>query len=71
MAQALYPLVLLACPLGMGLMMWLMMRGKHDEPKDAASSDAPASQAEVAALREEIRLLRAGQDERSPEMFKS
>jgi hypothetical protein len=29
--DTLYPLVLLACPIAMGLMMWLMMRRqKHD-----------------------------------------
>ncbi len=39
MAQLLYPLALLACPIGMGLMMWLMMRGgKHDAPQPSPST---------------------------------
>lgn len=29
--DALYVVALLACPIGMGLCMWLMMRGRHSD----------------------------------------
>ncbi len=58
MPQSLYPLALLACPVGMGLMMWLMMRGDKDEtPHDRVPSkqdDVTRLQAEVDALRAEV-----------------
>lgn len=59
MSQVLYSLALLACPVGMGLMMWLMMRGmkKGNEGKPAS----PALDAELAKLRAEADQLRAGQ----------
>lgn len=38
MPDSLYPLALLACPLGMGAMMWVMMR-KQDT---SSASDAQA-----------------------------
>jgi hypothetical protein len=46
----------LACPVGMGLMMWMMMRGQG---KDAAAGDDHGSQQEVQALRAEIEQLKA------------
>jgi len=46
----------LACPVGMGLMMWMMMRGQG---KDTAASEDHASQQEVQALRAEIEQLKA------------
>jgi hypothetical protein len=58
MDKLLYLLPVLACPIGMGLMMWLMMRGKPTTP--AAQPD-PATQEEIAVLRAEIATLRAGQ----------
>ncbi len=46
----------LACPVGMGLMMWMMMRGQG---KDAAAGEDHGSQPEVQALRAEIEQLKA------------
>lgn len=64
MPQPLYPLLLLACPIGMGLMMWLMMRGGWHAPQRKESS---ASQAELDELRKELSELRAAQnDTRQP-----
>jgi hypothetical protein len=55
MPEPVYALVLLACPLGMGAMMWMMMRGQH-----TPSAVEPAiSRAEVAELRAELDLLQA------------
>ena len=62
MTQILYTLALLACPVGMGLMMWFMMRGmKHGNESDAPSSSSPAADAELTKLRAEVDQLRAGQ----------
>jgi hypothetical protein len=46
----------LACPVGMGLMVWMMMRGQG---KDAAAGEDHGSQPEVQALRAEIEQLKA------------
>lgn len=59
MSELLYTLALLACPVGMGAMMWMMMR------KPQAPADATAKQAELAGLRAEVDRLRgdrAGSD---------
>ncbi len=56
MAQSLYPLALLACPVVMGLMMWLMMRGSKDQtPQDRV----PPKPDDVSRLQGEIDRLRA------------
>lgn len=54
MPESLFALALLACPLGMGAMMWMMRR---DNKEPASQSDA--KQAEVAALRAQIDQLEA------------
>jgi len=53
MESILLSLAVLACPVGMGLMMWFMARGMR---KDAAPAHAPAD-ASVEQLREEHRRL--------------
>lgn len=59
MEQSLLALAVLACPVGMGLMMWLMMRGqKRPAPPEEGSSPSPAD-AEFASLRAELDQLRA------------
>jgi hypothetical protein len=60
LANGLYALAVLACPVGMGLMMWMMMRANkqtdHRPPEQHAS---PATDAELARLRAELDQLRA------------
>ena len=48
-----YGVAALACPVGMGVMMWLMMRGGNKAGVD------PAGQQQVAQLRAEIDELKA------------
>jgi hypothetical protein len=65
MEQFLLFLPALACPVGMGLMMWLMMRGRAGSEKPAT----PDQEQELARLRSEIEALRTGPapfDERHP-----
>lgn len=66
MPQALYALAFLACPLGMGLMMWMMMRGNNQQPSAAADP----RQAELARMQAEIDQLRAGERDRAPRLTK-
>lgn len=58
MNEVLLPLVLLACPLTMGLMIWFMMRGGQDSSESSPSAGADA---ELAKLRAEVDQLRAAQ----------
>jgi hypothetical protein len=51
----------LACPVGMAVMMWMMMR---DQSKDTAASERYGSQQEVQALRAEIEELKAQRADR-------
>jgi hypothetical protein len=59
MPQILYSLAILACPVGMGAMMWFMMRGtkQPDSPEPPTFAD----KAEMARLRAEIDQLQAAQ----------
>lgn len=61
MAEAFYALALLACPVGMGLMMWFMMRGAKGAK--GAAPDALASPDEVRRLRAEVESLRGSRQE--------
>jgi len=56
MQSLLLGVAVLACPVGMVLMMWIMMRGQG---KDTAASQDHGSQQEVQALRAEIEQLKA------------
>lgn len=63
MPEALYALALLACPLGMGAMMWFMMRGRKDQPVDP---DTSAKRNELAQLQAEIDRLHADRGDKLP-----
>jgi hypothetical protein len=65
MQQLFYSLAVLACPIGMGLMMWMMMRGQRNNPDNNASNargatsvGQPDSAGQVALLRAEIDQLK-------------
>jgi hypothetical protein len=60
MPQFLYPLLLLACPLGVGLMTWLMLRGGSHVSRRAGSS---ATRAELDELRKKLAELRATRED--------
>lgn len=62
MPQIFYSLAILACPVGMGLMMWYMMRGSKQAAPPAAPDDPSA---ELARLRAEIDQLQAAQRDSS------
>ncbi len=59
MSEVFYGLAVLACPVGMGAMMWMMMRGG----KSSATPPQDAS-AELTRMRAEIDQLRAAQRDR-------
>jgi len=54
MPESLFALAVLACPIGMGAMMWVM-RGQNKTNQD----DTAAKQAELAALHAELDQLQA------------
>ncbi len=56
MSELFYGLAVLACPMGMGAMMWTMMRGRKNAP--APQQDASV---ELTRMRAEIDQLRAAQ----------
>jgi hypothetical protein len=71
MHQVLAYLPFLACPVGMGLLMWMMTRGGHRDQQssstpsqDGPAAMTPAQQAELAQLRAELDNLRADEGPR-------
>ena len=54
MIHLLYTLPLLVCPIGIGLMMWFMMRGKGHGAGSAEGHDS-----ELARLRADVERLRS------------
>ena len=59
-ANGLYALAALACPVGMGLMMWMMMRAGRQTGHLPPAQRTPAeTDAELAGLRAELDELRA------------
>jgi len=61
-SELFYALALLACPVGMGAMMWFMMRGNNHGSQSQAGT---AADDEVTRLRAEVDQLRAAQREAS------
>jgi hypothetical protein len=51
MSQLLWAAAALACPIGMGAMMWMMMRGNHGA--------TTADESEIARLRAEVDQLKS------------
>ncbi len=70
MPEVLYSLALLACPVGMGLMMWMMMRGGHQsgaaQHSGPGAPSAAATDTEITRLRAEVDQLRAAQRDSEP-----
>jgi hypothetical protein len=56
MSQLLPYVILLACPLSMGAMMWMMMRGMGNRP------GKPRDEARIRMLEDELRELREHRD---------
>lgn len=59
MSQLLYSVALLACPVGMGLMMWTMMRGGNHGAGNKDPQQALPQGDEITRLRAEVDQLRA------------
>jgi len=61
MEQLLYSLALLACPVGMGAMMWMMMRKPSHQQGGPSQQGASGGSEELTRLRAEVDQLRAAQ----------
>lgn len=61
MEQLLYSLALLACPVGMGAMMWMMMRKPSGQQGAPGQQGASGGSEELTRLRAEVDQLRAAQ----------
>ena len=63
MADLLYAAAVLACPVGMGAMMWFMMRGHRQQPAAQPVQEPGQSgiDGELLRLRAEVDQLRAAQ----------
>lgn len=64
MQQLLYVLPALVCPIGMGAMMWLMMRGRDTKTDDAVMT--PAQSAELARLQAQLDEMRSSRSTGDP-----
>lgn len=62
MTEGLILLAVLACPIGMGLMMFFMMRNRRDAADSVPEQDT-VTDAEITRLRAEVDQLRAAQDD--------
>ena len=51
MSELFYALALLACPVAMGAMMWMMMRGGKSQPQADSAADLATMRAEIDRLR--------------------
>jgi hypothetical protein len=67
MESVLLGLAVLACPVGMGLMMWMMMRGRRNGDGAKADGGEKGGQQQVIQLRAEIDQLKADRDARRTE----
>ena len=66
MSEALLSLAILACPVGMGLMMWFMMRGGKKDQTAEQDRTGSATDSEIARLRAELDQVRTAQREAAP-----
>ena len=57
--QILFAVAMLACPIGMGLMMWLMMRNSRDQSAPSGSQKLASAAERLAALRAQRAVLEA------------